>query len=85
MALHTGYLRHHHFNNRLYLLSPSQAELSSTFYRPVKPIPLPLPDSFELEEGDKLDFDGFVAEVGAVEFESVTVSALGSGWARSLA
>ena len=79
----SGYLRHHHFNNRLFLLSASQAELSSTFYRPVRPLPLPLPDSFELEEGDKLEFDGFVAEVGVVEFESSTVSLSSSGRNRS--
>lgn len=73
-----GYLRHHHFNNRIYLLSPSQGILAQSFLSSSlrQKLPLPLGDEFELEEGTKVEFDGFVAEVGTLEFESATVRPL---------
>jgi hypothetical protein len=75
---HDGFVRLHHHNSKLYLLSSDMAELASTFYEPARRGgSMKLQDGFELGDGEEIAFEGFLVEVGGLCFESDTVSRVG--------
>ncbi|SCV69937.1 BQ2448_1331 [Microbotryum intermedium] len=65
-----SFIRHHHLNSRLYLLSVDNQPLAESFYCPPRNQPCLFDDGFTLED-QELDFNeqGFSVQVGELESE----------------
>lgn len=71
-----GFIRHHHFNSRAFLLSEDGGELSTTFYRSPAGGPTSLFEN-DFVLGGEVEFeDGYLVEVGQLVWEGETVSLL---------
>ncbi|SGY13418.1 BQ5605_C010g05857 [Microbotryum silenes-dioicae] len=66
-----SFIRHHHLNSRLYLLSADNQPLAESFYRPPRNQPCVFDDRFTLEDDQEVEFDeqGFSVQVGELESE----------------
>ncbi|SCZ89897.1 BZ3500_MvSof-1268-A1-R1_Chr9g10635 [Microbotryum saponariae] len=67
----TRFIRHHHLNSRLYLLSADNQPLAESFYRPPRNQRCVFDDHFTLDDDQELEFDeqGFAVQVGELESE----------------